>query len=149
VIVGIRPEHFEDATLVGDRRDGHIFKATVDVLESIGSEYYAHFTVPSEPLPAIAVGAVIQDHGSADDRRLRDGVPMVARLGRDSRVREGDEAELWFDITQIQLFDDHSGQNVLANERRAKAPAPPPGAGALTTDSGSAPAPETVAEGVD
>ena len=45
VIVGLRPEHFEDATLVGDRSDGHTFKATVDVLESVGSEYYAHFTV--------------------------------------------------------------------------------------------------------
>ena len=38
VIVGIRPEHFEDAMLVGDRRGGHTFKATVDVLESVGSD---------------------------------------------------------------------------------------------------------------
>ena len=89
VIVGIRPEHFEDAMLVGDRRDGHTFKATVDVLESVGSEYYAHFTLRSEPLPAIALGAVIPDRGSADSRRFRDGVPMVARLGRASRVRQG------------------------------------------------------------
>jgi len=126
VIVGIRPEHFEDAMLVGDRRDGHTFKTTVDVLESVGSEYYAHFTVPSEPLPAIVLGAVIQDHGSGDSRRFRDGVPMVARLGRASHVREGDEAELWFDITQIQLFDDHGGQNLLADEHRAKALATPP-----------------------
>jgi multiple sugar transport system ATP-binding protein len=125
VIVGIRPEHFDDAMLVSDRTAGHCFKATVDVLESIGSEYYAHFTVPSTPLPAIALGAVIQDHGSADARRFRDGVPMVARLGRASRVRQGDEAELWFDLTQIQLFDEHGGQNLLAEERRAKALVPP------------------------
>jgi multiple sugar transport system ATP-binding protein len=148
VIVGIRPEHFEDAALVGHRPDGHTFKATVDVLESVGSEYYAHFTVRSEPLPAIASGAVIQDHGSAEDRRFRDGVPMVARLGRASRVRQGDEVELWFDTTQIHLFDDHGGQNLLANERRAKALAPPPGARALTTGSGTAPAPDKVAWGV-
>ena len=113
VIVGIRPEHFEDAMLVGDRPDGHTLKATVDVLESVGSEYYAHFTVPSEPLPAIALGAVIQDHGSADARRFRDGVPMVARLGRASRVRQGQQAELWVDTSQVHLFDDKTGRNLL------------------------------------
>ena len=149
VIVGLRPEHFEDAALVGDRRDGRTVKATVDVLESVGSEYYAHFTLRSEPLPAIALGAVIPDRGSADARRFRDGVPMVARLGRASRVRQGDEAELWFDITQIHLFDDHGGQNLLAKERRANGLAPPPGARELTTGSGTAPAPDKVAWGVE
>jgi hypothetical protein len=121
--------------LVDDRHDGQTFKATVDVLESVGSEYYAHFTLRSEPLPAIALGAVIPDRGSADSRRFRDGVPMVARLGRTSGVRQGDEAELWFDITQIHLFDDHGGQNLLPNERPAK------GARAAVTGPGGAPAP--------
>ena len=113
VIVGIRPEHFEDAMLVGDRPDGHTLKATIDVLESVGSEYYAHFTVPSEPLPAIALGAVIQEHGSAHSRRFRDGVPMVARLGRASRVRQGQQAELWVDTSQVHLFDDKTWRNLL------------------------------------
>jgi multiple sugar transport system ATP-binding protein len=149
VIVGIRPEHFEDAMLVDDRHDGQTFKATVDVLESVGSEYYAHFTLRSEPLPAVALGAVIPDRGSADSRRFRDGVPMVARLGRASQVRQGDEAELWFDITQIHLFDDHGGQNLLANEHRANGLAPPPGARALTRGSGTPPAPDKVAWGVE
>jgi multiple sugar transport system ATP-binding protein len=149
VIVGIRPEHFEDAALVGDRPDGHTFKATVDVLESVGSEYYAHLTVRSEPLPAIALGAVVQDRNSPDSRRFRDGVPMVARLGRASRVRQGAEAELWFDITQIHLFDEHGGQNLLTHGRRAKGVAPPPGARALTTGSGTARAPDKVAWGVE
>jgi len=74
---------------------------------------------------------------------------MVARLGRASRLRQGDEAELWFDITQIHLFDDHGGQTLLANERRAKAIAPPPRARALTTGSGTAPAPDKVASGAE
>ena len=130
VIVGIRPEHFEDAMLVGDRPDGHTFKATVDVLESVGSEYYAHLTVASEPVPAIASGAVIQDHGSPDSRRSRDGVPMVARLGRASRVRQGQKAELWFDTSQLQLFDSKTGRNLLSKDREAASLASPPRAGA-------------------
>jgi len=130
VIVGIRPEHFEDAMLVGDRPDGHTFKATVDVLESVGSEYYAHFTVASEPLPATAIGAVIQDHGSADSRRFRDGLPMVARLGRASPVRQGQEAELWVDTSEVQLFDNKTGRSLLTKDGGAASLAPPPRAGA-------------------
>jgi multiple sugar transport system ATP-binding protein len=116
--------------LVGDRPDGHTFKATVDVLESVGSEYYAHFTVASEPLPATAIGAVIQDHGSADSRRFRDGLPMVARLGRASPVRQGQEAELWVDTSQVQLFDNKTGRNLLTKDGGAGSLAPPPRAGA-------------------
>jgi len=119
VIVGIRPEHFEDAMLVGDRPDGHTLKATVDVLESVGSEYYAHFTVPSEPLPAIALGAVNQDHGSAHSGGVRDGVPMVARLGRASRVRQGQQAELWVGTSQVHLFDAKTGRNLLTKDGEA------------------------------
>ena len=46
LIVGIRPEHFEDATLVGDqrpRRDVHARGSTI--VESMGSELYAYFTI--------------------------------------------------------------------------------------------------------
>ena len=49
LIAGIRPEHFEDVNLTGDARDrGTAFKAKIDVLESLGSELYAHFSVKSE-----------------------------------------------------------------------------------------------------
>src|SRR3954462_8902785 len=45
VIVGIRPEHFEDAMLVTLPATGHMFKAKSEVLEALGSDSYAHFTV--------------------------------------------------------------------------------------------------------
>ena len=48
VIVGLRPEHFEDAALAGDRSEGHKFRAKIDVLESMGSEFYAYFVVEAE-----------------------------------------------------------------------------------------------------
>src|SRR5437588_2978542 len=48
VIAGLRPEHFDDASLVKDRDRGVTFKAKIDVLESMGSEFYAYFVVDSE-----------------------------------------------------------------------------------------------------
>src|SRR3954470_9477253 len=47
VIAGIRPEHFEDASLIGrdEARHGATFAATIDVIEWMGSELYAYFPV--------------------------------------------------------------------------------------------------------
>src|SRR5215207_9779525 len=42
VVVGIRPEDFEDAGIVGDK-PGHSFEAPIDIVESMGSEIYAYF----------------------------------------------------------------------------------------------------------
>src|SRR6201991_1763070 len=45
VIVGMRPEDFEDASLVNNQSGGITFKTKIDVLESMGSEFYAYFVV--------------------------------------------------------------------------------------------------------
>ena len=104
MIVGIRPEHFEDAMLVGDRPDGHTLKATIDVLESVGSEYYAHLTVASEPLPAIALGAVVPDHGSRDSRRSR-----VGEQAHDSGVALSSPSERPVDDLLVRLHQRFAG----------------------------------------
>src|SRR5215208_5829055 len=46
MIAGIRPEHFEDAALVGADKRGHgaTFRTRVELVESMGSELYVHFT---------------------------------------------------------------------------------------------------------
>src|SRR6201986_4887006 len=46
VIVGVRPENFEDSALVSadNRPHGITFKATIDVLESVGSDVFVYFT---------------------------------------------------------------------------------------------------------
>src|SRR5215211_7659403 len=47
LIMGLRPEHFKDAALVGDEKaDGLTFSAAIDVLESVGSDLYAYFHIP-------------------------------------------------------------------------------------------------------
>src|SRR2546421_950769 len=49
LIAGVRPENFEDAALVGEARSrGATFRARIDVLESLGAELYAHFSVGAD-----------------------------------------------------------------------------------------------------
>jgi multiple sugar transport system ATP-binding protein len=137
VIAGLRPEHFEDASLVPDRAQGCPFKAKIDVLESMGSEFYAYFVVESEAVSSRELEELAQDTGAADLGSTVSGTQITARLGAESRVRQGEEAELWFDSRRLQLFDPESGRNLFASDGAAQTqqPQPPqqPAAGAPTS----------------
>jgi multiple sugar transport system ATP-binding protein len=114
VIAGLRPEHFEDASLVADPSRGTTFKTKIDVLESMGSEFYAYFVVESERVSSAELDELASDAGAADLPTTREGSQVVARLAAESKVRHGAEVELWFDAKHLQLFDTNSGQSLLA-----------------------------------
>jgi multiple sugar transport system ATP-binding protein len=115
VIAGLRPEHFEDASLVPDRSRGVAFNAKIDVLESMGSEFYAYFLVESDQVTSRELEELAQDAGAAELPTTAGGVQVTARLAAESRVRQGAEAELWFDSSHLQLFDAESGRSLLAS----------------------------------
>ena len=114
VIAGMRPEHFEDAALIpSDEHRGATFTATIDVLESLGSEYYAYFEVESERVSARELQELAEETGAADlpgvgPRRVQ----MVARLAEGTKAREGQPLELWFDPRHLQLFDPETGRSM-------------------------------------
>jgi multiple sugar transport system ATP-binding protein len=111
VIVGIRPEDFEDASIVSEHRRGHTLTATVDVLEPTGSDVYAHLAVPSaNGRPAPAAGAT--ENGHDTDAAL--SADVVARLDASSKLREGASAQLWLDTSHIHLFDADTGERLVA-----------------------------------
>src|ERR1700684_2836927 len=96
VIVGLRPENFEDAALVSpdNRQYGITFRAKIDVYESLGSDVFVYFTrelgrgVNSAELEELA-----QDAGRADSAGA--GETIAARLDAATRIGEGQDAELW------------------------------------------------------
>jgi multiple sugar transport system ATP-binding protein len=109
LIVGIRPEHFEDAALVGEHRDrGVTTRVKVDVVESVGSELYIHFLVSGQA-SAAELEELAADAGSGEVPGAGDGTQAVARLNPESDVREGEEFELWFDPNRLYLFDPDGG----------------------------------------
>ncbi|OHV33342.1 MULTISPECIES: ABC transporter ATP-binding protein [Pseudofrankia] len=111
LIVGARPEHFEDAALeqVTDR-PGLRFTATVDVLERLGSDSFAYFTVTGGRARIADLEELAHDAGTVD---LSSGAEqIVARLDAASRVHEGQQAELWLDTHQLHLFDPDTGRNL-------------------------------------
>jgi multiple sugar transport system ATP-binding protein len=113
VVAGLRPEHFEDASLIRDRGGGHTFNAKIDVLESMGSEFYAYFVLDSARVSATELDELAQDAGAADLPHSQPGSEVVARLDAASGARKGQQAELWFNTEHLHLFDAQSGQSLL------------------------------------
>jgi multiple sugar transport system ATP-binding protein len=112
LIAGIRPEDFEDAALVGDQRDrGITFNARIDVLESMGAEFYAYFSVEAqETVSSQELQELAEDAGTADVPSAGEAGQVVARLEPASKAAEGQEAELWLDTSKVHLFDASNGQ---------------------------------------
>jgi multiple sugar transport system ATP-binding protein len=117
VIIGIRPEHLEDAALVGDKRDqGTVVKANVDLLESLGSDKYAYFTVKSERASARHLEELAEDAGGVE-MVTEDGVQVTARLDSASKAKEDQELEFWLDLRRVHVFDPESGENLTVDTR--------------------------------
>jgi multiple sugar transport system ATP-binding protein len=143
VIVGVRPENFEDAALVPaeKRATGITFTTTIDVLESMGSDVFVYFTRGRDiQVSAVELDELAADAGTTDTGGSAETV--TARLDAATQVREGAEAELWADGAAIHVFDPATGRNLTL---AAKAEAQVPTQRVITDDSPAAPA--TPAEG--
>jgi multiple sugar transport system ATP-binding protein len=120
VIVGVRPESFEDASLTGERPGLVALTATVDVLESTGSDVYAHLSLnghgdghaaPTADEPLLR--ELAQATASEDPEvALATGSELVARVGVATSLAEGEKGQLWIDATRIHLFDPATGQRL-------------------------------------
>jgi multiple sugar transport system ATP-binding protein len=124
VIVGVRPENFEDVALVSAdlMPNGLEFSATIDVIESLGSDKFIYFTQDLGHATNVAeLEELARDSGRADTGGTAETV--VARLDPASRIIEGADARLWVDIRKLHVFDPASGRNLTLGD--ADVPAAP------------------------
>ncbi|MGA3562430.1 ABC transporter ATP-binding protein [Melissospora conviva] len=118
LILGIRPEHFEDAELVDEavRAAGTEFEAPVDIVESMGSDKYVYFTLDGQRAAAAELEELAADSGAAE---FGGGSNLVTRLSAESTVTEGTSRRVWLNLEKIHLFDPADGRNLTLHEGRA------------------------------
>src|SRR5215216_624142 len=114
VVAGIRPESFEEASLVSDdiRDAGATFKTHIDLVESLGAEKYAYFRVEESQVESEELRELAEDTGSAELGATAGQV--VARVESASGMERGIEAELWLDSRKIHFFDLETGRSLAA-----------------------------------
>ncbi|SDF81341.1 ABC transporter ATP-binding protein [Pseudonocardia oroxyli] len=129
VLVGIRPEAFDDASLVDEAKKpyGSTFRARVDVTEWLGDSQFAY--IPYEA-PEEVVEQLKELSRELDSEALR--TQAVVSIDSTSRIRAGREAEFWLDARKVHVFDPATGENLtrdsdagaeltrLAEEQRAE-----------------------------
>jgi multiple sugar transport system ATP-binding protein len=120
VILGIRPEHLEDAALVPDAPADRRLTGTVRLRESLGSEVMVHLQVEAKPALTEDVRELAQDMDAVVVSDLAEGATettIVGRFGARSRVREGEVAEVVVDTRTLHFFDPESGLGIYDESR--------------------------------
>jgi multiple sugar transport system ATP-binding protein len=114
VMLGIRPEDFEDASLESDAPRDRRIEAVADLTEPLGSEVLVYFSVTAKGIVSSAVTADAAE-GDADlyfgggDGDTPEGVTrLVARVSPRTRIAEGSKIELAVDTSRLYFFDPQS-----------------------------------------
>ncbi|HXG75254.1 MAG TPA: sn-glycerol-3-phosphate ABC transporter ATP-binding protein UgpC [Gaiellaceae bacterium] len=119
LVLGIRPEDMEDASLLRESPAGRRLSVVCDIREDLGSEVYVHFNVAGEPVTSAEVVEALtiesledEEARIAAERARGSGVPFVARLERMTRARERERLEIAVDVGRLHFFDPETGLRV-------------------------------------
>jgi multiple sugar transport system ATP-binding protein len=111
VMLGIRPEDFEDASLEPDTPHDRRIKVICDLTEPLGAEVLIYFSIEATGIVSSAVTADAAEGdadiylGGGDDENGAGLTRLVARVSPRTRIRVGSEAELAVDTSRLYFFD--------------------------------------------
>jgi multiple sugar transport system ATP-binding protein len=112
VVLGIRPEAFEDASFAPPELPS--VEVEVAVVEELGAETHVIFPVEAERIETEEVKAAVDDEEGAqliaDDNRAL----FTARLDPRTAARQGTKVRLSIDPTQLYFFDPETRESLTA-----------------------------------
>jgi multiple sugar transport system ATP-binding protein len=117
IVLGIRPEDMEDASLVSDAPPERRITSTVDLREALGSDVVVHFMVAAPPALTEDVKELVVDVGQDVLHKVQQHAEggeanVVARLNPRTRVQQGDRLELVVDTERLHFFDPDDGAGI-------------------------------------
>lgn len=115
VIVGVRPEHIQDAALIDayQRIRALTFQVKVNLVESLGADKYLYFTTESPAVHSVQLDELAEVEGESALHENQ----FVARVPAESKVAVGQSVELAFDTARLAVFDADSGANLTIPHR--------------------------------
>jgi multiple sugar transport system ATP-binding protein len=114
VILGIRPEDMEDASLESGGPEEYRLRTTVELREDMGSEVFVHFGVDSPPVLTEDTKELAVDRG-LDVEELESGnaaSTFVARFDAASSAKEDERIEVFIDTRALYFFDRDTGSSI-------------------------------------
>jgi multiple sugar transport system ATP-binding protein len=116
IILGIRPEDFEDASLEPDVPSDRRLKVDVDLTEPLGAEVLVHFSTDAKGIVSSAAAADVGEDADVrlggGDEDTAAGTRLVARVSPRTHVAIGRPAELTVDTSRLYFFDPQTREAV-------------------------------------
>ena len=117
VILGMRPEDMEDASLVSEAPADRRIRSEVTVREALGADVLAHFTVKAPVVLTEDVRELAHDVGSEALEAVERGVAagettFMARLNPRATAKVGEPIELVVDVHRLHFFDPETGLGI-------------------------------------
>ena len=118
LVVGIRPQDFEDAALKGDVPPDRQIKAHIDLVEALGTETLVHFEIDAPIILTEDMKELAADIGGEQVEKLEEQAQagrnqFVAQIDPKTRIQARQEADLFVDTTQLHFFDPETGSAVF------------------------------------
>ena len=111
IVMGIRPEAFEDGNYANESEFSESINVSVSLLEQLGSDSYIHFYKDIKPVQTEAIEEILADDGE-DISILGDNTKFIARINPNSTVAEGEEIELKIDPSKLHFFNPDTGDAI-------------------------------------
>ena len=120
VVLGIRPDDFEDASLVHDATPDTCLPVEVDLRETLGREAYLHFAIDAPPVLTEDVRELAADTDVAAVEALEReasarATRFVALVSAKTPAREGGRVELAVDTSLLHFFDQETGESIYGD----------------------------------
>jgi multiple sugar transport system ATP-binding protein len=112
IIVGIRPESIEEASIAADAPPGRRLQGRVELREALGSELVVYFSLPDARLAQTEETEELARESSVEGGLETEGAHLVGRFGARAHVTEGEPVEVSVDTSALHFFDPETGLGI-------------------------------------
>jgi multiple sugar transport system ATP-binding protein len=121
VILGIRPENLEEASIARDSPADRRLRGNVELREALGSELMVHFTVDgARAAQTQETKELARDVGDPGESGIGGSDALfVGRFGARARVKEKETVEVAVDTSALHFFDPETGLGIYDQTKGA------------------------------
>jgi len=108
IVLGIRPEAFEDSVYANKKEFSEEININVSLLEQLGSDTYIHFYKDINPVQTEAIEEILADEGE-DISVLGTQTKFIARINPNATIEEGKNINLAINPSKLHFFNPETG----------------------------------------
>ena len=111
IVLGVRPEAFEDSVYANKKEFSEEISIHVSLLEQLGSDTYIHFYKDINPVQTEAIEEILADEGE-DISVLGTQTKFIARINPNATIEEGKNITLSITPSKLHFFNPETGLSI-------------------------------------